>query len=258
MGRSRQAKPSEYCHKKKIGDRSRYVKSSTSYTRSVHSCAEAFLSLLQRQLGKMVSSKRVSKNQTSKVSSQAALAASATTKTDQKSAIFHSLFSPSQFQLSLFASVIQGLDGQHLRIHDTNTGRLRYEHAIASKATINCLDWGHYGENHPDRRHQESNKKRKRSAQANRPVADSRSIVLAFGTSDSEIFMFSPTETKIVGILKGEHTHGIKDFRFVDAGKDGTGWSIGGDGKLVHWDLRKGQSIRCDNILGDRCTSVDR
>lgn len=196
----------------------------------------------------MVSSK-ASKPKASKVSSKNALAASATTKTTQKSSIFRSLFSPSQYQLSLFASVIQGLDGQHLRVHDTATGRLRCEHAITSKATINCLDWGHYGENHPDRHHQESNKKRKRSAQVNGQSPSQNSIVLAFGTSDSEICLFSPTESKLVRTLKGEHTQGIRDFKFVDGGLHGRGWSIGGDGKLVQWDLRKGQGMRFDNNL---------
>lgn len=194
----------------------------------------------------MVSSK-TSKFKASKVSSKNALASSATTKTTQKSSIFRSLFSPSQYQLSLFASVIQGLDGQHLRIHDINTGRLRCEHAITSKATINCLDWGHYGENQPNRHHQESSKKRKRSAHADGQSPNQNSVVLAFGTSDSEICMFSPTESKLVGTLKGEHTQGIRDFKFVDAGLQGHAWSIGGDGKLVQWDLSKGQGMRFGN-----------
>ncbi|KAL8797163.1 MAG: hypothetical protein Q9195_000630 [Heterodermia aff. obscurata] len=179
--------------------------------------------------------------------STAALAASAETRTTQKSSVFKALFSPSHFQLSLFASVIQGLDGQHLRIHDVDTARLRCEHAITSNATINCLDWGHYGENHSDRYHQESNKKRKRSAQSNGSFPDNTNVVLAFGTSDSEILMLSPTESKIVGNLRGEHTQGIRDFKFVDAGANGEGWSVGGDGKLVQWDLRKPQSLRSFN-----------
>lgn len=186
--------------------------------------------------------------QASKVSS-AALAASATTKTPQKSSILRSLFSPSQYQLSLFASVIQGLDAQHLRIHDISTGRLRCEHAITSKVTINCLDWGHYGGNHPDRHHQESNKKRKRHAQSNGPGLEHRNVVLAFGTSQSEVLMFSPFESNVVGTLKGAHTQGVKDFKFVDVSIRSQGWSIGGDNKLVQWDLESGQSLRCGNPL---------
>lgn len=196
----------------------------------------------------MVSSKRP-KTQASIVSSSAALAVSATTKTAQKSSILRSLFSPSQYQLALFASVIQGLGGQHLRIHDINTGRLRCEHAITSKVTINCLDWGHYGENHPDRHHQESNKKRKRHAQSNGSRLDHKNVVLAFGTSESEVLMFSPSESSVVGTLKGAHTQGVKDFKFVDAGVQSQGWSIGGDNKLVQWDLQSGQSLRCANPL---------
>ena len=194
----------------------------------------------------MVGSK-TPRSQASKVSSATAQAASATTKTAQKSSILRSLFSPSQYQLSLFASIIQGLEGQHLRIHDTTTGRLRCEHAITSRATINCLDWGYYGENLSDRRHPESGKKRKRHAQANSSGPDQKNVVLAFGTSDSEVMMFSPSESKLVGTLKGEHTQGVRDFKFADAGAQRQGWSIGGDGKLVLWDLRNGQSLRCGN-----------
>ena len=190
-------------------------------------------------------SKKTSKVQASKISSTSAPAASAITKTAQKSSILRSLFSPSQYQLSLFASVIQGLDGQHLRIHEVSTGRLRCDHAIASKATINCMDWGHFGENHSDRRHQESNKKRKRNTQPNGSGPDHGNVVLAFGTSDSEILMFSPHESNIVGTLKGAHTQGIKDFKFADPSIRHQGWSIGGDSKLVQWDLRSGQSLRC-------------
>ena len=199
-----------------------------------------------------------SKTQTSKISPKDAPAGSTITKTAQKSSILRSLFSPSQFQLSLFASVIQGLDGQHLRIHDVTTGRLRCEHAITSKATINCLDWGHYGANHSDRYHKESNKKRKRSAPANGPAEHTKDVVVAFGTSVSEVLMFSPTEFKLVGSLKGEHSQGIRDFKFVDAGISGRGWSIGGDGRLVQWDLRNGKSLRCSRMLSIKSAPVDR
>lgn len=186
----------------------------------------------------MVSNKSA-RGQPSKVSSSAAPAARFASQTAQKSAMLRSRFSPWEFKLSLFASVIQGLEGQHLRIHDTVTGRLRCEHAITSKATINCLDWGHYGENHSDRQHQESKKKRKRSEKVDSPPSDP---VVAFGTSDSEILFFSPSGSKIVRVLRGEHTQGIRDFKFVDGGSNGQGWSVGGDGRMVQWNLRTGHS----------------
>lgn len=68
--------------------------------------------------------------------------------------------------------------------------------------------------------------------------------MLAFGTSDSEIHIFSPAEAKMVGSLKGGHTQGIRDFKFVDYGLDAQGWSVGGDGKLVQWNLKTYRSIR--------------
>lgn len=192
----------------------------------------------------MVSNK-AARGQSSKISSSAAPTTASTTHSAQKSSILRSRFSPSEFQLSLFASVIQGLEGQHLRIHDIATGRLRCEHAINSKATINCLDWGHYGENHSDLQHQESKKKRKRNEKVNGSQVDPKDVVIAFGTSESEIHLFSPSESKILRTLRGEHTQGVRDFKFSKEGSKCEAWSIGGDGKLVQWDLRTGKSIRC-------------
>ena len=56
--------------------------------------------------------------------------------------------------------------------------------------------------------------------------------------------MYSATEGKVIGVLEGEHTQGIKDFKFTSAGVSGEGWSIGGDGKAVRWNLREGKAIR--------------
>ena len=192
--------------------------------------------------------KKTPKAVASNVSSLANPAASSNTRTANQSSILRSSFSPSHFQLSLFASVIQGLDAQHLRIHDTNTGRLRCEHTITSKASITCLDWGYYGENHRDRHHQESNKKRKRSNLVNGdvPQDQTRDVVVALGTTDSEVNMFSPAEAKVVGSLREAHTQGIRDFKFADNGIHAQGWSIGGDGRLVEWDLRKNRVLRLE------------
>ena len=196
-----------------------------------------------------------SRNSSSKVSAAAAPAASAITQSTGKSSILRSSFAPSFFQLALFASVIQGFDSQQIRFHDTNTGRLRCEHAIAPKATFNCLDWGYYGEGYQKHQPQESKKKRKRTEQVNgnKNNTHAEDVVLAFGTSESEIHLFSPTSAKTVGILKHVHSQGIRDFRFVDAGKGSSAWSIGGDGKLVQWDLRKGKSTK---FVYNRCQAL--
>ena len=193
----------------------------------------------------MVKSKKP-KGVASNISSTANPAASSIVQSGAKSSILKSSFCPSLLQLSLFASIIQGLDSQHLRIHDTTTGRLRCEHTIGSKATVTCLDWGYYGENHSDRQHQESNKKRKRNelANGNTPNERARGVAIAFGTTDSEIHIFSPAEARVLGTLKGAHTQGIRDFKFADHGLQNEGWSIGGDGKLVQWDLKKGKAMR--------------
>ena len=203
----------------------------------------------------MVSSK-ASRKQASIVSSSAAPAQTSTAQTAQKASILHSRFSPSRFQLSLFASVVQGLEGQQLRIHDTNTGRLRCEHTITSRATISCLDWGVDGENRSDGHLQGSKKKRKRSDKFNGAVPDPKDAVVALGMSDSEIRLFSPSESKVVAVLKGEHTQGIRDFRFSHGEPRDIGWSIGGDGKILQWDLQKRKSIRSGNVAlrGKNCS----
>ncbi|KAL8705829.1 MAG: hypothetical protein Q9201_001052 [Fulgogasparrea decipioides] len=187
-----------------------------------------------------------SRSAASKISTATTPAASASTQSTSRSSIIRSSFAPSHFQLALFASVIQGFDSQRLRFHDTTTGRLRCEHAIAPKATISCLDWGYYSHEYPERhRNDLKEKKRKRSEQVNGATAtnNAQDVVLAFGTSDSEIHLFSPATATIAGVLRGVHTQGIRDFKFVDEGRSSSGWSIGGDGKLVHWDLRMCKSI---------------
>ncbi|KAJ5585531.1 Small-subunit processome Utp12 [Penicillium hispanicum] len=180
---------------------------------------------------------------TSRPSTKAASAASPASGLSQagsKSSILRAAFSPSEYQLALFASVIQGLDAQHLRIHDTNTGRLQCEHALAPKETVTSLDWGYYGGQGKNR--DQSKKKRKRGSDVN--GLDQGDVVIAFGTSTSDIRMYSPSEDKVVGTLTGAHDKGIKDFKFTAGKPAEEAWSIGGDNKLVQWDLRTGKSIR--------------
>ena len=86
------------------------------------------------------------------------------------------------------------------------------------------------------------------------PKDQSRNVVVAFGTSDSEVNMFSPAEAKVVGSLREAHMQGIRDFKFADNEIHAQGWSIGGDGRLVQWDLRKNRVLRLESpdtsILG--------
>ncbi|KAL9103580.1 MAG: hypothetical protein Q9163_001382 [Psora crenata] len=186
------------------------------------------------------------KSRASNVSSAANPAASSTASTVTRSSILNSSFSPPRYRLSLFASVIQGLDSQHLRIHDTNTGRLRCEHAIGSKASITCLDWGFYGRGQPNGRQQVGRKKRRRVEQLNGDTENGhpKDIALALGTSDSEIHLYSPAQAKAIGLLTGGHTKGIRSFKFSEDGVPSDGWSVGGDARLVQWNLESFQLIR--------------
>ncbi|ETI20226.1 hypothetical protein G647_08260 [Cladophialophora carrionii CBS 160.54] len=155
----------------------------------------------------------------------------------RKSSVLKSAFTPSQFQLHLFASVIQSFDSHQLRIHDTSTGRLRSQHETKSKIT--SLDWGFYGSAYRER--QQSKKKRKREQTSN------DGAVVAYGTNTSQICMFSPTEGRVVGTLSGGHERGIKAFKFSPTDYL-QAWSIGEDAKLIQWDLLNDQPIRTINL----------
>ncbi|KAE8147423.1 Dip2/Utp12 family-domain-containing protein [Aspergillus avenaceus] len=191
--------------------------------------------------------KKASRPPASKTSSAASPAVSGLTYTGNKSSILKASFAPSEYQLALFASVIQGLDAQHLRIHDTNTGRLQCEHVLGPKETVTSLDWGYYQGRQTDR-DQQSKKKRKRHSNVNGAGFDNGDVVVAFGTSSSDIRIYSPTEDRIVGTLAGAHDAEIKDFKFTLNKPGQEGWSIGGDNKLVQWDLRTGKSTHVINL----------
>ncbi|EXJ54678.1 hypothetical protein A1O7_10019 [Cladophialophora yegresii CBS 114405] len=155
----------------------------------------------------------------------------------RKSSVLKSAFTPSQFQLHLFASVIQSFDSHQLRIHDTSTGRLRSQHETKSKIT--SLDWGFYGAAYRER--QQAKKKRKREQDSN------DGAVVAYGTNTSQICMFSPTEGRVVGTLSGGHERCIKAFKFSPTDYL-QAWSIGEDAKLIQWDLSTDQPIRTINL----------
>lgn len=189
--------------------------------------------------------KKSSRAPASKTASAAQPAASGATVTSKKSSILRAAFSPSEYQLALFASVIQGLDSQHLRIHDIHTGALQCEHAVAPKESITSLDWGFL---HSSSREQQLNKKRKRKSDVNGQDKSGRDAVIAFGTSSSDIRIYSPAEDKVLYTLAGVHDGAIKDFKFTAGASTPQGWSIGGDNRLVQWDLTTRQSIRVINI----------
>jgi U3 small nucleolar RNA-associated protein 5 len=161
---------------------------------------------------------------------------SSTKASSPRSSVLKSAFAPSQLQLRLFASVIQSFDSQQLRIHDTTTGRLRCQHETRPGCQIHCLEWGYYGATY---REQTSTPKKKRK----REQDPNEGAVVAYGTSTSEICIFSPSEGKVVTTLRGGHDRSVLDFKFSRTDYR-EGWSIGDDGKLVQWDLVRDQSIR--------------
>lgn len=187
-------------------------------------------------------SKKTATTATSKVSAQPATSSSS----NQKSSLLKSSFAPSRLQLRLFASVIQSFDSQQLRIHDTITSRLRCTHQAKPNAKINCLDWGKYAKS---RTNPKSNKKPRYGL--------SEDAVIAYGTSESEICIFSPAEGKLVETLTGAHERGVYDVKFSQNRID-EAWSIGGDATLVQWDLKSTKAIRfVGGMLSTEMTNSD-
>ncbi|EAW10503.1 WD40 repeat and Utp12 domain-containing protein [Aspergillus clavatus NRRL 1] len=203
--------------------------------------------------------KKASRPPVSKTSSAASPAVSSQTYAGNKSSILKASFAPSEYQLALFASVIQGLDAQHLRIHDINTGRLQCEHVLGPKETVTSLDWGFYLGKQRDR-DQQSKKKRKRNSDVNGTAEglEQGDIVVAFGTSVSDIRMYSPAEDKVVATLEGGHDKGIRDFKFTANRPGQEGWSIGSDNKLVQWDLCSGKAIRTIHLPSTGYSTLSR
>ncbi|EXJ77003.1 hypothetical protein A1O3_10160 [Capronia epimyces CBS 606.96] len=189
-------------------------------------------------MGRKSSSTAVTKPSSASASAPAGSSGNSST---QKSSVLRSAFTPSSFQLHLFASVIQSFNSHQLRIHDTDTGRLRCQHETTSGSRITCLEWGYYGVAFREQHQSSPTKKRKRDQN------NVTGAVIAYGTNTSEVCMFSPAEGKVVGILSGVHERGVKDFKFSPSDYM-EAWSIGGDGRLVQWDLSTNQPKRTINL----------
>ncbi|EPS36533.1 hypothetical protein H072_9929 [Dactylellina haptotyla CBS 200.50] len=162
------------------------------------------------------------------------------------SPILKSAFAPSWSKLSLFSSVLRGLDAQRLRCHDTTSARLQCEYIFDKNIEVNSLSWGSLADSDKDRK----KKKRKRASDASavvdddeEPTHDGAQVVIAATSNTGKIFLYSPVQAEIVKTLEGGHVGPVTDFQFVDSGKGVRAWSCGGN-KLVEWDVKKGASIR--------------
>lgn len=163
------------------------------------------------------------------------LSAKLSTAAASAQALTVSAFSPPALHLSLFASVVLGLDAYRLRVHDTNTGRLRCEHIFEKGVSINSLAWGIM----PSKDKKTTKKKRKRLS--NGAEEEDKNAVIAAATSRGSVILFSPAEGAVVGVLEGEHVGAVKSFVFTEEAR---GWSCGVDSKLVQWDLARKISLR--------------
>ena len=185
--------------------------------------------------------KKTTKRNVPKTAASAGLPPSTTAQKLGTSSILRSAFVPSHFQLSLFASVIRSLDSDRLRIHDTVSGAVRCEYS-PQRTQITCLDWGYYGQRPHDS--EASRKKRRKLDRANGVESSHGDVVVALGTSHAEVELYSPAEAKVVATLANGHAGNIINFKFQDYGKASRAWSLGGDDKLIEWDVLKRSIIR--------------
>ncbi|TGZ79670.1 NUC189-domain-containing protein [Ascodesmis nigricans] len=155
-----------------------------------------------------------------------------TTAPSQTAALTASAFSPPSFHLSLFASVVLGLDAYRLRIHDTNTGRLKSEHVFEAGVRVNSVSWVALPAQ--DRK---SSKKRRRKEEEE----EVKNAVVAVTTNKGTVVLYGAAEGAVEGVLEGSHVGEVVAFI---ADKEGRGWSAGVDGKLVEWDLAKKTALR--------------
>ena len=160
------------------------------------------------------------------------------------SSILHCAFTPSHFRQPLFASVVHELDSQHVRVHDTRSRRTLCSISASSTASVTCLDWGRHWSKARDEFSEPSRKKRRIYTGLEDQHTLQDGVAIAYGTNESRIHLVSPTEGKVVVTLDGGHTLGIRDFKFLPADDYQTGWSLGGDGNLVQWNLKKIVNIR--------------
>ncbi|KAA8895649.1 Dip2/Utp12 family-domain-containing protein [Sphaerosporella brunnea] len=184
----------------------------------------------------MVSKKSAAPKQKPQAASH--LSSKLSTAASSSAVITASAFSPPALRLSLYASVALGLDAYRLRIHDTNTGRLRCEHSFEKGLQINSLSWGSL----PPKEKKSAKKKRKKlSNGADAAEETAKNAVVAAATNKGTIILFSPSEGAVVGVLEGEHVAGVQCFVFSE--EEGRGWSCGQDAKLVEWHIARKNSL---------------
>lgn len=175
---------------------------------------------------------------TSRGATSSAFSAASVTSKPNKSTILKSAFAPTHLQLSLFASTIWSPDNDQLRIHDTETGDLR---STYSTSRINCIAWGQSGKGSIS---DSTISKKRRKLDGSRSIdSTSNPVVIAIGTNQAEIELFSPSEGKVVAVLEHAHPTGTKDFAFEGQGSTHA-WSLGVDGSLIQWDLSSMKSVQ--------------
>ncbi|CUS07115.1 unnamed protein product [Tuber aestivum] len=164
--------------------------------------------------------------------------------------ILASAFSPSPLQLSLFASVVLGLDAQCLRIHDIVANRLRCELTLDKGVAINHLSWGEI----PNSEETIRKHKRKRTGTDGEGRGNTGVAVVAASASRGGILLVDPLEGVVVGKLSSAgHSGEVRQFVFSGKKFPGRGWSVGSDKRLIEWDIKRRVAMR---VLSMRDASV--
>ncbi|KAL0088401.1 WD40-repeat-containing domain protein [Phycomyces blakesleeanus] len=135
-----------------------------------------------------------------------------------------------------FALVTHGIDRHRLRIFNVRSGTVNNDHTGDKKEKFTSLTWGHVRDDGDLGQTTESkaNKRRRGLANLNK--------VVALGTNNGTVVIYSLIHGAIVKRLAGAHTMAILDFIL---NKNGTkGYSLAEDNYIVEWDIEQEKEVK--------------
>lgn len=152
-----------------------------------------------------------------------------------------SSFSPAG---TLYAFVILSVDKHRLRVYNTTSGRAVGEHTVES-GRVSALTWSTVLQP-PLESNFPSRKRKKTSAESIAEEKGKRKDVevVVLGTSEGSILFFSPTQSKVVGVLV--HPTSTSAILSVAVGLTNKSliWTSSADSSIRLWDVQKNSILK--------------
>ncbi|ANB12903.1 Utp5p [Sugiyamaella lignohabitans] len=137
----------------------------------------------------------------------------------------------------ILASVIPSLDIHKLRIHNvsasSNEGSQISEHSFDRGVTVQCLKWISLSKNQPK-------KKRKRVSGVDNSTNSLEDSLVALGTNNGSILLFSPATGSVVNTLTGGHSLPITGLSTSST----LLLSCDSNGTICEWNINKKSLLR--------------